>query len=134
MFVQSVGWPQIIFNFLGIALIGPIVEWIFGGRRWMLLFFVPGLIGEFGGYLWAPYGAGSSLPLAGLIGSLFVWLLWQDSGVPWVARLLGATGLLGGLGLAVLRDIHGPPLLAGACLAALLLWRGSDPNRTMRRG
>jgi membrane associated rhomboid family serine protease len=33
MFVQSDGWPQIIFNFLGIALIGPIVEWIFGGRR-----------------------------------------------------------------------------------------------------
>ena len=30
MFVQSDGWPQIIFNFLGIALIGPIVEWIFG--------------------------------------------------------------------------------------------------------
>lgn len=33
---------------------------------------------------------------------------------------LGGAGLLGGLILTLLRDQHGPPLLAGACMAAVL--------------
>lgn len=123
MFVQADGWPQVIFNFIGLAVVGPAVEWRFGSRRWLVLYFVPGLIGEITGYAWDPTGAGSSLPLAGLTGSLFVWLLLPHKSLPTITRVLGAVGLLGGITLAAVKDIHGPPLIAGACLAVLMLWR-----------
>jgi len=42
---------------------------------------------------------------------------WQRY-APW----LGSAGLLGGVSLTLLRDQHGPPLLAGACVAGLLLY------------
>ncbi len=125
IFVQADGWPQIMFNFTGIALVGPVVERIYGSRRWLVLYFVPALAGEIAGYAWSPYGAGSSLALAGLVGSLFAWLLWPNRQLPVVTRLLGALGLTGAVALALLRDIHGPPVIAGACIAALMLWRDS---------
>ncbi len=131
IFVQANGWPQIIFNFTGIALIGPVVERIYGNRRWLVLYFAPALAGEIAGYAWSPYGAGSSLALAGVVGSLFAWLLWPNRQLPAVARLLGALGMTGAVALALLRDIHGPPVIAGACLAALMLWRDSrEPDVT----
>lgn len=131
IFVQAYGWPQIMFNFTGIALVGPVVERIFGSRRWLILYFVPALAGEIAGYAWSPYGAGSSLALAGLVGSLFAWLLWPNRQLPGVTNLLGALGLTGAVALALLRDIHGPPVIAGACLAALMLWLDSrEPDVT----
>jgi hypothetical protein len=41
----------------------------------------------------------------------------------------GPIGLLGALALMACRDIHGPPILAGPCLAALMLRRRPD-NRS----
>ncbi len=133
MFVQADGWPQVIFNFTGLGVVGPVVEWRFGSHRWLVLYFVPSLIGEIGGYFWDPTGAGSSLPLAGLTGSLFVWLLLPHKALPRITRVLGALGLLGGVTLAAVRDIHGPPLIAGACLAVLLLWRKSGTNYDLQQ-
>src|SRR5215813_2922005 len=49
MFVHSDGWPQIVFNFTGIAIVGAIVERLFGPRLWLVLYFLSGLIGEFAG-------------------------------------------------------------------------------------
>src|SRR5262249_9589211 len=46
--------PQIVFNFTGIAIVGAIVEQLFGPRLWLVLYFLSGLIGEFAGLLWQP--------------------------------------------------------------------------------
>ena len=65
MFVHPRGRSQIIFNFMGIALTGPPIERNFGRPHWMMLFFIPGLVGEFAGYVWNRSGGGASVALAG---------------------------------------------------------------------
>lgn len=175
LFVHSDGWPQFIVNSLGIALVGPTVERRFGHLRWLVLYFVAGLVAEVISYSWDPNGAGASIALCGLIGSLLIGLLsWTDpvplpallfvlyfiagligyvaGGViaavilcvligvalpillrgnapPWtLARFVAATGLLGALVLTTSYDNHGPPLIVGACLSALMLWRSPTPT------
>ena len=123
IFVQAEGWPQIAFNFTSIPIVGVIVERIFGSRRWLLLYFLPGLVGEAAGYAWKPYGAGSSVGGAGLLGALCAALLMKR-GLPVQARLGAAGVLAGAVVLTALRDLHGPPILAGACLGAFILQRG----------
>jgi membrane associated rhomboid family serine protease len=169
LLVHSDGWQQIIVDFAGIAIVGPVVERLFGSYRWLILYFVAGLIAEVVSYAWDPYGAGSSIALCGLIGGLFMWLIRRkelgrpsalmfalglvaaligshvggiiaaavgaglagsllgmlfrrDSSERTIARFVGIAGLLGALTLTALRDHHGPPILVGAGLAALL-WR-----------
>jgi rhomboid protease GluP len=120
LFVHPGGWPQIAFNFTGIAVCGVLVERLFGPWRWLLLYFLPGLVGEIAGYAWHPTGAGASVGGAGLLGALLAWLAARPE-LPPRARLGGGAGLLGAVALTVFRDIHGPPVLAGAALAALML-------------
>jgi membrane associated rhomboid family serine protease len=173
LFVHSDGWLQIITNLVGIAVVGALVERLFGSWRWLALYFVSGLIAEAISYAWEPYGAGASIALCGLIGGLLVWLwnynqparTWQSLYVVYLiaglvgyaiggltadiilavsfgslfgvlmrrpgserqlSRLLASAGLAGAVVLTLLRDNHGPGLLAGAGLATLLLndaWR-----------
>lgn len=164
----SLAW---VFNSVGIALVGPLVERIFGSWRWLLLFLVGGLAGNISGYAWEPYGAGSSVGMFGLIGGLFAWLLIRNERV-WpitlvyaiyiivaligqtiggngitdvvsiiaavlvsvslnlhraermVLRVIAIAGLLGAVALTLLSNNHGPPIIAGACVGALLChWR-----------
>jgi hypothetical protein len=57
---------------------------------------------------------------AGLLGALCAWLIARP-GLPLQGRLGGGAVLLGAIALTAFRDLHGPPLLAGAALAALML-------------
>jgi hypothetical protein len=50
LFVHSGGCRQICFNFPAIPVVGIAAEHIFGHRRWLLLDFVPGVVGEIAGY------------------------------------------------------------------------------------
>lgn len=119
LFVHPEGWPQITFNFTVLAAVGVLAERLFGSRRWLLLYFASGCLGELAGYAWQPHGAGASVAIAGLAGGLLACLLAR-TGHP-VARLGAAGALLGAVLLTVYRDIHGPPILAGAALAAVML-------------
>jgi membrane associated rhomboid family serine protease len=178
LFVHPDGWSQVIVNFAGIAIVGPVVERRFGSYGWLALYFVAGLSAEIISYAWEPDGAGSSIALCGLIGGLFTCLIgrrlaWPiaiiyalglvaaligfDLGGPIaaaiggvlagsllgllarrniseaaIARLVGVVGLLGALALTGLRNQHGPPILVGAGLAALL-WSQSRSASTTRR-
>jgi rhomboid protease GluP len=118
LFVHNGGWKQIIFNFVGIAIVGTIVERIFGACHWLLLYFVCGVIGQIAGLYWKPIGAGASVAGAGLLGALALWMIRFPL---WRARLGGAGIILGACALIYLRDIHGPPLLAGSIIATFLL-------------
>jgi len=126
IFINPEGWRQIAFNFLGIAVVGAIVERILGSRRWLILYFVGGLVGELAGFAWQPTGAGSSVAGCGLLGALALWLLR----IPLLQARIGGAVILGGAVVLIgMQNLHGPPLLVGACLAAVMLRDKKDDSQ-----
>ena len=119
LFVHAEGWRQITFNFTAIAIVGTIVERLYGSRLWLVFYFAGGVTGELAGYAWKPYGAGASVGGAGLLGALAAWLLSRKT--PLQPRIGGCFLLLGAVVLTAFRDLHGPPILLGAGIAALVL-------------
>jgi membrane associated rhomboid family serine protease len=115
LFVHSGGWKQIAFNFPAIAITGYFAERIFGERLWLVLYFLPGILGEIAGYAWQPSGAGASVAGAGLLGALALWVLINVTVAQ--AKFGSMVVLLGAIALTGNRDIHGPPLIGGACIA-----------------
>jgi rhomboid protease GluP len=118
LFVHNGGWRQISFNFVAIAIVGVIVEKIYGSRLWLTLYFVCGVIGQIAGLYWKPVGAGASVAGAGLLGALAVWLIKS----PLIrARFGGWLIVAGACVLVYFHDLHGPPILAGSVIA-LMFW------------
>lgn len=118
--VHDGGWRQIAFNFPATLAAGAIVERFYSRSAWLAMYFSGAVAGELAGCAWQPYGAGNSVAGAGLLGGIAVWLLSLKS----MQARAGACVLLGGaVALTVLRDLHGPPILAGACVGAVLLRR-----------
>ena len=130
LFVHAYGWPHLVANLLWIGAAGVFVERRFGHWRWLILYFVPGIIGEFIGFVWSPHAAGASLGGSGLLGGLAVWLILRGKALPWRFRWWGPLIIAGAAVLTLLRDLHGPPMLIGAALAVMmLLW---DSRRAVR--
>ena len=128
LFVHSGGWRQIAFNFPAILIVGIVAERVWGSGRWLILYFACGLIGEIAGYAWQPLGAGASVAGAGLLGSLAIWLLYKGKVAQ--AYFGGAVILIGAVILVFFRDIHGPPILAGACIGFAMFKAGAnEPER-----
>jgi membrane associated rhomboid family serine protease len=125
LFVHAYGWPHLLFNVAWIAPVGVIVERRYGHLRWLALYFVSGVIGEAAGFAWEPHGAGASLGGSGLLGGLAVWLLVHRQTLPWRILWWGPFIIVAAMVLTLRHDIHGPPMLAGAVLGALIL-PGSD--------
>jgi rhomboid protease GluP len=123
LLVQNDSWWQIVIVFALIAGIGVIAERLFGPGRWLLLYFGCGVVGQAFGFRWQPYDAGASVAAAGLLGAVCAWLL-SPAGPPLArVRIWGVAWPLAGLVLTATGDMHGPPLLLGFGLGALLLWR-----------
>jgi rhomboid protease GluP len=118
------GWKEITVNLLGLAVVGALVEGTWGRRPWPIFYLTGAIVGEGAGLAWRPYGAGSSVAICGLLGALAIWLLGRVEAR--AGRLCGAAILLGGLVLTGLRNLHGPPLLAGASVAGFMLWRARN--------
>ena len=116
--INPEGWRQITFNLVSLILIGAIVERQWGGRLWLAFYVIGGVAGEAVGLAWQPIGAGSSVAVCGLLGSLVVSLVLCVRTGP--ARFGGIFILTGALLLIGLRDLHGPPVLAGASVAAIV--------------
>lgn len=119
IFLHAEGWRQIVFDFSALLIIGAIVERIFGGRRWLVLYFAAGVAGELAGLAWKPQGAGSSVAICGLLGALGAWLLRNPR--PMQSRFGGIVILVGAVILTALRDLHGPPLLVGIVIGWAML-------------
>jgi len=131
IFFHREGWRQIMFDFSALAVVGTFVERIFGGRRWLVLYFAAGVSGEIAGFAWKPLGAGSSVAICGLLGALAAWLLRNPR--PMQSRFGGIVILVGAVILTALRDLHGPPLLVGIVLGWGMLQRDAQGSTVPAR-
>jgi rhomboid protease GluP len=129
VFVNRGGWLEIVVNLAAPAALGVLVERWYGSRRWLVIYVVSGVVGELAGYAWKPFGAGSSVSVMGLAGAVAAWLVLRKRTISTLA--LGAVLLVVGLALTALRNLHGPPLLAGLSLGAAAIGRsGRTPSQT----
>lgn len=119
LFVQAAGRVQAFINGVFMITLFPLAERLYG-KRLLALYFIPGVIGEIFGYLWRPDFAGSSLGIAGVMGSLFASTYLHRSEVPKTARVFAIAGVVAAVALCFDRDTHGPPILIGALLASLM--------------
>ena len=124
--VNPQGWGQILANGTGLLLWGAIVERTFGRWQWVALYLTGGVVGEVYSYAMDYYQAGSSVAIAGLLGGVAAWLISGVARVPWALRVGAVIVLVRGAWLAVEGDNHGAPLLAGAVLGGVLIWRARD--------
>jgi len=106
-----------------IAVVGTAVERVYESSRWLVIYVICGVIGQACGYLWAPPDAGASVAGAGLLGALCAWMLMPRTRTPLPPRVGAVLILLGGVALTAVRDMHGPPLLAGCALGVGLYTR-----------
>jgi membrane associated rhomboid family serine protease len=116
LFVHNEGWRQWTLNLGGLAVLGTVVERRVGRLHLLVIYFVPGVIGEWAGMIWKPSGAGASVAVAGLMGAVIAWLVFGKW--PWRVRLGASLGILGAVFLTVHHDLHGPPLLAGMAIGS----------------
>jgi rhomboid protease GluP len=126
LFAYDDGIEQRFAIVLGALFAGLLAEQRYGAVPWLIIAFVSGLAGQLIALSWQPVGAGSSVAIAGLFGAVAAWLAWPASGVPPFARFGAAAIALLAVVLIAMGDIHGPPIVVGAALGALFLWRGAD--------
>ena len=132
LFVQPGGVFQFLFNMMFLAVFLPMAERLYGARVWFL-YFVPGVVGQLVNYAWNPDGGGSSTAVFGVMGSLLMFVLWQRNSAPKQYWIFAALGLCGAVVMCFTRDGHGPGLLTGAALAALICWLSpqEQPNNAL---
>src|SRR5262245_37613078 len=106
--VQDGGTAGLIGNLLVLALVGVVAERIWGCWRVLVLFFATGILSEFVALAWQPIGAGHSIGNFGLAAGVLLCCLLRAAAIP--PRVLSALGIASGLGLLVMRDIHGAAL------------------------
>jgi rhomboid protease GluP len=123
LFVQYDAVWAIVVVFALIAGVGTLAERVFGHGWWLLLYLGCGAVGQAFGYRWAPPDAGASVAAAGLLGAVCAWLLSPAGPRQAQVRVWGVVWPLAGIALTARGDMHGPPLLAGFGVGALLLWR-----------
>jgi rhomboid protease GluP len=119
LFVQAYGWGQCCFNGVAALVFLPLAE-KFYGRKLLVLYFVPGMVGEMFNYAWSPTGAGSSLGIYGVMGGLFVFTYRNRREISRSTVILAISGLGAALVSSLGRDGHGPSMLTGALLASLM--------------
>ena len=132
LFVQPGGVFQFLFNMMFLAVFLPMAERLYGARVWFL-YFVPGVVGQLVNYAWNPDGGGSSTAVFGVMGSLLMFVLWQRNSVPKQYWIFATLGICGAVVMCFTRDGHGPGLLTGAALAALICWLSpqEQPNNAL---
>ncbi len=115
----AAGTAGLFGNLLILALVGLVAERIWGRWRVLALFFATGILSEVVALAWQPIGAGNSIGNFGLASGVLLCCLLCATAIP--PRALAALGIASGLGLLVMRDIHGAALTIGLCLSAVLM-------------
>ena len=117
--VQDGGLAGLIFNLVPLALVGLLVERLWGGRRIAILFWGTGILSQFVGFAWQPTGAGNSVGDFGLAVGLLLLCAVRARAI-W-PRLIALVAAVCAIRLLTLRDIHGGACLIGLAIAAGLL-------------
>lgn len=134
LFVQSQGVFQFLFNMMFIVVLLPMAERIYGAMIWFL-YLMPGAVGQLVNYAWIPNGGGgSSTAVFGVMGSVLVYVLWYRKSAPKQYPIFAILGILGAVVMIFTHDGHGPGLLTGAALAALICWLSppEQPNSALQ--
>lgn len=75
LFVQTLGWYQVVTNLVTLALVGVVAERVFGRWRWAVLFAAGTVGGQLAAFAWQEPGGGDSIAICGLAGGVVVRLL-----------------------------------------------------------
>jgi membrane associated rhomboid family serine protease len=134
LFTQDGGVAGTLSNLAFLVAVGVIAEQVLSRPRWLLCYFGAGLVGEFAGYGWQPYGAGNSVAICGLAGAVAV-ALWSGNRLPsfapaivlfWCGALLAslwyplmAAGVVAGV-LAKASSERGLPVARWTALGSLV--------------
>ena len=133
LFVQPGGMFQLLFNLIFLVVFLPMGERLYGARIWFL-YFVPGVVGQLVNYAWSPNGGGSSTAAFGVMGSILIYVLLRSKSAPRQYPVFAVLGICGAVVMCFTRDGHGPGLLTGAVLAALICWlspQEQQPNNAL---
>ena len=126
-----IGLLHLFFNSYALWIVGPQVEKLYGGGRFVILYVLTGVAGVYGSYAYHPntISAGASGAIFGLFGVLLAFgIRYRDSLPPFVKRAVG-TGVLPVIVINLIigftipqidNSAHIAGLLAGAALAAVI--------------
>src|SRR5438552_5187935 len=137
-----IGLLHLLFNSYALWIVGPQVEKLYGGARFVILYVLTGVGGVYGSYAYHPntISAGASGAIFGLFGVLLVFgLRYRNSIPPFFKRAVG-TGVLPIIVInliigftipAIDNSAHIGGLLAGALLALVIPFQkpGDDTPR-----
>jgi membrane associated rhomboid family serine protease len=140
-----IGLLHLFFNSYALWIVGPQVEKLYGGARFVILYVLTGVAGVYGSYAYHPstISAGASGAIFGLFGVLLVFgIRYRSSVPPSFARAVG-TGVLPVIVInliigfsipAIDNSAHISGLLAGAILAAVVPFQrpGEETNAGFR--
>jgi membrane associated rhomboid family serine protease len=118
LFVQDGGVSGTAFNLASLLLVGALAERRWGSRRWVAIFAMSAIAGGVAGLAWQPVGAGTSIAIFGLAGSIAVAALRDRPGR--AALVLAGVAAAAGVLLLLLKDIHGAAAVTGMILALLI--------------
>lgn len=133
LFVQAHGTFQFLFNMMFLVVFLPMAERLYGAKLWFL-YFVPGVIGQLVNSNWNPGGGGSSTAVFGVMGSILIYVLVHRKNAPKQYPVFAILGICGAVVMCFTADGHGPGLLTGAVLAALICWLSpqEQPNNALQ--
>jgi membrane associated rhomboid family serine protease len=121
LLVDSDGWLQLLWVSVGFVAIGILAEHRLGWWRWLLLFLAGGLAGEITGYLWEPYGGGTSIALFGILGGLLVLWIRQNGPVQVIASIY-ALAVVPALACEAITSSLGASDIVGIIAVVVLCW------------
>src|SRR3989442_6099417 len=136
-----IGLLHLFFNSYALWIVGPQVEKLYGGARFVILYVLTGIAGVYGSYAYHPntISAGASGAIFGLFGVLLAFgIRYRNSIPPFFKRAVG-TGVLPVIVInliigftipAIDNSAHIGGLLAGAALAAVIPFQkpGAETN------
>src|SRR5262245_21855514 len=124
-----IGLSHIFFNSYALWIVGPQVEKLYGGARFVLIYVLTGIAGVYGSYRYHPesISAGASGAIFGLFGVLLVFRIRYRSSIPPFFKRAVGTGVLPVIVINLIigftlqgvvdNSAHLSGLLAGAALA-----------------
>ena len=140
-----IGLLHLLFNSYALWIVGPQVEKLYGGARFVILYVLTGVAGVYGSYAYHPntISAGASGAIFGLFGVLLVFGIRYHSAIPPFFKRAVGTGVLPVIVLnliigftipAIDNSAHIGGLLAGAALAAVVPFQrpGEETNPGFR--